>query len=110
MDDPVLVYTTWPDVQSAEGAGRDLVEARLAACVNILPGMVSIYAWEGKIERAEECVMIVKTRVALQARVMDAVREAHPYEVPAVLAIPVAVADPAFAGWIRDETIGAGGA
>ena len=104
MDDPVLVYTTWPDIAAAEAAGRTLVEAGLAACVNMLPGMVSIYAWGGAIERAEECVMIVKTRTALQAQVMDAVRAAHPYDVPAILCVPVVAADPAYAAWIRDAT------
>ena len=65
MERAVLVYTTWPSIVEAERAGRAIVERRLAACVNIVPGMVSHYWWEGKIERAEEVVMIVKTRAAL---------------------------------------------
>lgn len=64
MERAVLVYTTWPSIVEAENAGRTMVERRLAACVNILPGMISHYWWEGKIERAEEAVMIVKTRAA----------------------------------------------
>src|SRR5690606_14854701 len=62
MQDIVLVYTTWPDATAAEQAGRALVEARLAACANILPGMVSLYHWEGTLQRAQEAVMILKTR------------------------------------------------
>ena len=65
MERAVFVYTTWPSIVEAEKAGRDLVERRLAACVNILPGMISHYWWEGKVERAEEAVMIVKTRASL---------------------------------------------
>ena len=60
----VLVYTTWPSIVEAERVGRTIVEQRLAACVNIMPGMISHYWWEGKIERAEEVVMIVKTLAA----------------------------------------------
>jgi len=58
MERAVLVYTTWPSIVEAERAGRAIVERRLAACVNILPGMVSHYWWQGKIERAEEVVML----------------------------------------------------
>ena len=65
MERAVLVYTTWPSIVEAERAGRAIVERRLAACVNILPGMVSHYWWQGKIERAEEVVMLVKTRAGL---------------------------------------------
>ena len=65
MERAVLVYTTWPSIVEAERAGRTIVERRLAACVNILPGMVSHYWWEGKIERAEEVVMFIKTRASM---------------------------------------------
>ena len=68
MERAVLVYTTWPSIVEAEAAGRKIVEKRLAACVNILPGMISHYWWQGKIERAEEVVMIVKTRASLAER------------------------------------------
>ena len=65
MERAVIVYTTWASIVEAEKAGRAIVERRLAACVNILPGTVSHYWWQGKIERAEEAVMIVKTRASL---------------------------------------------
>ena len=64
-DRAVFVYTTYPSIVEAEEAGRALVEQRLCACVNILPGMVSYYWWQGAVERGEEAVMIVKTRAAL---------------------------------------------
>ena len=62
MERAVLVYTTYPSVVEAEQAGRAVVERRLAACVNILPGMISHYWWQGRVERGEEAVMIIKTR------------------------------------------------
>jgi periplasmic divalent cation tolerance protein len=104
MDDPVLVYTTWPSAAEAEAAGRALVEQRLAACVNILPGMVSIYAWQGAVERADEAVMIVKTRQALAGQVAEAVRARHPYAVPAILVLPTLSVDADYAAWIAAET------
>jgi periplasmic divalent cation tolerance protein len=104
MDDPVLVYTTWPSAAEAEAAGRALVRQRLAACVNILPGMVSIYAWQGAVERAEEAVMILKTRRALAGRLSEAVRARHPYDVPAILVLPTLSVDADYAAWIAAET------
>ena len=65
MERMAFVYTTYPSVVEAEKAGRALVERQLAACVNIIPGMISIYRWEGAVERGEEAVMIDKTRAAL---------------------------------------------
>jgi len=107
MQELVLVYTTWPDAAAAEEAGRALVEARLAACANILPGMVSLYRWQGALERAQEAVLILKTRRDLARSLTAAVRERHPYEVPAILVLTVDDAEPAFAQWIADETAAA---
>ncbi|MDO8535280.1 MAG: divalent-cation tolerance protein CutA [Xanthobacteraceae bacterium] len=104
MDEPVLVYTTYPSLVEAETAGQALVEAGLAACVNILPGMVSIYRWKGAVERADEVVMIVKTRATLKQPVAAAVRERHSYETPAVLFLPTSGGDKDYVGWILAET------
>ncbi len=87
MERAVLVYTTWPSIVEAEAAGRAIVERRLAACVNILPGMISHYWWESKIERAEEVVMMIKTRAALADQVSAAVKELHSYTTPAVMVL-----------------------
>ena len=106
MERAVLVYTTWPSIVEAEQAGRAMVERRLAACVNILPGMISHYWWEGKIERAEEAVMIIKTRAALAKPVAAAVKELHTYTTPAVMVLPVESLDPAYHQWIVAETGG----
>jgi len=104
MERAVLVYTTWPSLADAEKAGRDIVERRLAACVNILPGMISHYRWDGKIERAEEAVMIVKTRASLAEAVRALVKKTHSYTTPAIMVLPVESADAAYHQWILQET------
>lgn len=104
MERAVLVYTTWPSIVEAEVAGRKIVERRLAACVNILPGMISHYWWEGKIERTEEVVMLIKSRAALAEPISAAVKELHSYTTPAVIVLPVETLDSAYHRWIVEET------
>ena len=104
MDRAVFVYTTYPSVVEAEQAGRAIVERRLAACVNILPGMISHYRWQGAIERAEEAVMVIKTRSSLAEAVRSAVKEMHSYTTPAVLFVPLEGGDPAYVEWLMEET------
>jgi periplasmic divalent cation tolerance protein len=103
MERAVFVYTTWPGIVEAERAGRTIVERRLAACVNILPGMISHYWWEGKIERGEEAVMIIKTRASLTEAVRVAVREMHRYVTPAIVVLPVESIDADYSRWILEE-------
>ena len=104
MERAVFVYTTYPSLVEAERAGRSLVERRLCACVNILPGMVSYYWWQGAIERGDEVVMIIKTRATLADAVRVAVKEMHSYATPAVLVIPIESVDPDYQAWIMGET------
>lgn len=99
-----LIYTTFPDLATAEKTAETLLEARLVACANILPAMVSLYRWAGKTERAEEVVMLLKTTAAHSESVVRAVEEAHPYEVPAILVLPLEGGSAAFLGWIEAET------
>jgi len=106
MERAVFVYTTFPSLVEAERAGQSLVERRLCACVNILPGMVSYYWWQGAIERGDEVVMIIKTRAALAEAVRTAVKEMHSYTTPAVLVIPIESVDPDYQAWIVRETEG----
>lgn len=103
-DKPVLVYATFPTLGAAEAAGRRLVEARLAACVNILPGMTSIYRWEGRIELASEVVMIIKTRGDRADAVMRDVRAHHEYTTPALLVLPVLDGSPEYLQWLSIES------
>jgi periplasmic divalent cation tolerance protein len=104
MDAPVLVYTTYPSLVEAEKAGRSIVEAGLAACVNIVPEMVSIFRWKGEVERGAEVIMIIKTRGSLQEWVAEAVRDGHPFETPAILFLPTDGGDPNYVKWILGET------
>ena len=104
MERAVFVYTTWPSTVEAEQAGRALVERRLAACVNILPGMISHYRWQGAIERAEEAVMIIKTRAALAPEVESAVKTLHSYSTPAILVLPIESVEKTYLAWILAET------
>ena len=100
----IFVYTTYPSLVEAETAGRALIEARLAACVNILPGMVSLYRWKGAIERADEVVMIIKTRATSAEAVQAAVKEKHSYDAPAILVIPIESVDRTYLAWLTAET------
>ncbi|RAI45713.1 divalent-cation tolerance protein CutA [Rhodoplanes roseus] len=104
MERAVFVYTTFPGLVEAQDAGRALIERRLAACVNILPGMVSLYRWEGAIERADEVVMIVKTRASLAEDVRAAVKERHTYTTPAIVVLPIESVDQSYLGWLLAET------
>ena len=104
MDRAVFVYTTFPSLVEAEAAAKVIVERKLAACANILPGMISHYRWEGKTERAEEVVAIFKTRSSLADDVRQAVRDNHSYEVPAIAVIALESVDRDFFGWILEST------
>ena len=104
MERAVFVYTTFPSLVEAERAGRALVERRLCACVNILPGMISHYWWQGAIERGEEVVMIIKTRASLAERASAAVKEMHSYTTPALLVLPIESVDQGYLDWLMAET------
>jgi periplasmic divalent cation tolerance protein len=104
MERAVFVYTTYPSIVEAERAGKALVERRLCACVNILPGMISHYRWQGALERGEEAVMIIKTRASLSERVSAAVKEMHSYTTPAILVIALESVDKGYLDWLMAET------
>jgi periplasmic divalent cation tolerance protein len=103
-DGPVLIYATFPGIEEAERIGAELVALRLAACVNLVPGMRSIYHWQGRIERGEETVAIIKTRAHLAERVVGAVRVLHAYTNPALVVLPVLGGSADFLAWIMAET------
>ncbi len=107
-DSPILVYATFPSRAEAERIGGRLVEDGLAACVNILPGMVSIYIWQGKRQQDEECAMIIKTRAGLAEQVIATVRGLHPYENPALVVLDIAGGAPPFLEWILAQTAAPG--
>ena len=100
----VLVYMTAPSPEEAERIGRALVEQRLAACVNVLGSIRSIYHWAGDIQAETETAFIAKTTDALVPALTEAVLQLHPYEVPCVVALPITGGSAAFLGWIDDVT------
>ena len=106
MERALLVYTTFPDVETALAVGETLVQEKLAACVNVLPGMRSVYAWKGAVERGAEVVAIVKSRDSLRDPLAAALKARHPYETPIILHLPVDEADPDTLAWILAETGG----
>lgn len=99
----VLVYATCPTPELAASIGRSLIEARLAACVNILPAMTSIYRWQGVIESATEAVLIAKTTSAQAQGVVDSIVSQHPYDLPAVIVLPVVGGAQGYLDWIGSE-------
>ena len=106
MDDALLVYTTFPDEETALAISEALVRDKLAACVNVIPGRRSVYAWRGATERGNEVVGIIKSRAGLQEAVRAALKERHPYETPIVLFIPVTGGDAGTLQWLMSETGG----
>ncbi len=104
MERPLLVYTTFPDADTALSIGEELVRAGLVACVNVLPGMRSVYAWKGEIERGEEAVGILKTRTGLRDAVRVALKQRHPYETPIILFIEPTGGDEGTLAWLLAET------
>lgn len=99
-----LVYMTATSLEEAQRIGRLLVEERLAACVNILPGMISLYHWQGAIETGNEVVLIAKTRSALCPQLAARVEELHSYTVPCILELPVTHGNHRFLDWLAQET------
>jgi periplasmic divalent cation tolerance protein len=103
-DEAVFVYSTWPSAEAAEAAGAVLVEARLAAALNIIPAVRSIYRWRGGVERADEAVMIVKTRRGRIEEVIAEIGRRHPYEEPGIAVLPLAGGSPGYLEWMRRES------
>ena len=99
-----LVYVTAPTLAEAESLARLAVEGRLAACANILPGMRSLYWWQGRLESADETVLLLKTTAELAPALIRALTQAHSYDCPCVVALPIATGNPDFLRWIEAET------
>lgn len=101
----VIVLTNAPDRAVAEQIARALVEEKLAACVNILGACTSMYRWEGKLETADEVPVMIKTRAEIYAEVESAIKRLHPYELPEIVAVPVAQGSAEFLEWINAATV-----
>jgi periplasmic divalent cation tolerance protein len=103
MTDKIVVFSTCASEEEAEKVARALVEARLAACVNILPGARSIYRWRGVIESAAEWLLVIKSSRPLFAQLRLALEKAHSYEVPELLAVPVVEGAPNYLSWLEGQ-------
>jgi periplasmic divalent cation tolerance protein len=106
MESPLLVYTTFPDVDTALSVGEELVRDKLIACINVQPGMKSVYSWQGNVERGQEATAILKTRSGLKNEVHRALKAKHPYEMPVILFIEPSGADIDTLAWLVGETGG----
>jgi periplasmic divalent cation tolerance protein len=103
-DKPVLIYATFPDAAAAESVGGALVDLGLAACVNVIPQMTSIYRWKGQRQRDSEAVLIIKTRAGLAERAIAEGVKRHSYENPAFVVLPVAGGAAGYMAWLLAET------
>jgi len=99
-----LVITNCPDEETANRIALAVVEAQLAACVNILPRVQSIYRWQGAVESAVEVPLLIKTTAAAYPALEAAIRERHPYDVPEIIALPITAGLPAYLNWLVAET------
>ena len=104
MTDAILVMTTYPDATGAEDLARTLVRERLAACVNVLPRMTSIYMWQGEEQRGEEHQLFIKTRRERFDALRDRIDALHPYEVAEIIALPIENGLSAYLNWIDEST------
>lgn len=102
--DIVMVYGTCPSMEVAKMLAKAMLEARLVACVNLLPGMVSLYRWQGEMEEASEILLLAKTRNACLAPLKRLFAERHPYDEPALVALSVTDGLEGFLGWVAAET------
>ncbi len=104
MTDALVVLVTTPTAERAAEIARALVEERLAACGNVVPGLRSVYRWEGKVHDDAEALLVLKTTRARFEALRDRVLALHPYEVPEVIALPVEAGSARYLAWIAAET------
>jgi periplasmic divalent cation tolerance protein len=103
LTDKLVVLVTCSSPAEARRIARAVVEARLAACVNIVPGAVqSIYRWKGKVESARERLLLIKTSRRYLAKLRKTVERLHSYDVPEFIALPIAAGSPAYLAWVQD--------
>lgn len=104
VSDAIVVYVTVPNQDTGEKIAGSLVESKLAACVNIVPGVTSIYFWEGKVNKDQELLLIIKTRRNLLPDLTAAVKGMHPYDEPEVVGLPILGGSESYLKWVRDST------
>ncbi|TAL30630.1 MAG: divalent-cation tolerance protein CutA [Spirochaetes bacterium] len=105
MSDYIVILCTVPSLQVAEKIAQTLVPRKLAACVNIVSGLISVYWWKGEICREQECLLIIKSRRALFPGLKEAILSEHPYEVPEIVTMPIEEGHQPYLDWIEASTI-----
>ena len=105
MSQILIVFTNCPDEACANTIALALVEAKVAACVNILPRAQSVYCWQGSVESATEILLFIKSTAANYAALENLIRQHHPYDVPEIVALPVTHGLPAYLNWVAAETL-----
>jgi len=103
--DYIVVLSTAPSVEDARRIAHEVVIDRLAACVNLVTGIVSVYEWENEVHEEPEVLLIMKTRKSLARRLTDKIIEVHPYDCPEVVALPVTDGSKAYFDWIESVTV-----
>lgn len=106
----IVVLCTFPSLELARQIGTALVDAQLAACVNLCPSVESIYRWQGKVETSQEVLALIKTTAMTYPRLEVRLKELHPYEVPEIIALPADQVFPAYAAWVQESVTEASGA
>jgi len=101
---PLIILCTCPDLATAERIAETVVGERLAACVNIVPGLTSIYYWEGQIQRDAELLLLIKTRQEIYPLLEARIRQLHPYQIPEIIALPIQTGAAAYLDWIAANT------
>ena len=104
VGDEIVVFITAPNEDEADGIAKALVESKLAACVNIIKGIRSIYIWRGALESDSEVLMIAKTQRALFDALSDKTKELHSYDVPEIIAVPISLGSEDYLKWVREST------
>ena len=106
MTGPVVALSTVATTEDAERIARSLVEKGVAACVNVVPGVVSFYRWKGRLERDAEVLLVIKTRGESFEALKTALLAEHPYEVPELVALPIAAGHEPYLAWLADSVRG----
>ncbi len=100
MTQVIVTFCTCPDQATADIIAHHLVENRMAACVNIVPGLTSVYSWQGQVETVQEHLLLIKSSASAYRLIETAIRNQHPYELPEIISIPVEKGLPEYINWI----------
>jgi len=100
----IVVFITAPDRKEAERIAQSLIKSKLAACVNIIEGIHSVFRWQGKIERAKEALMVIKSRKSLVQKLIKKAQALHSYKVAEIIALPIAAGNKKYLDWINEST------